>query len=503
MLEKPMDADYSKGEMDAVMKAAGSDRLKGMEVSGRKVAPDGKSGMISFSDPNAKNERWDPKFVVTPRELDKRREQEDVVLAYFMSSAEDEMGQSHTNGKAFEEAAQRLLESENQVSCLMVDINKFNPAEWTSEFGVVKAHSYVLFKGGLPSSYKGRLEADGIVAYMTANSGPPYTKLAASDLLDAALEEAKGTAETVVIGVLGPAYEGLTSRNFFQKAALDLRDPLRLSFIEVSPRTANGCKLFAKGSATGGDVEPFTTEQSAFVVVHPANWVTKGEPRYYISFDFRKIFSFVQSHAFPMIAPFSEQFIKHVQKYPVGSGKQLLATYLIDMKALASKQRYIVKQMHKLIAAEPEVAATYAFAVGERQPLHPFFAERFDRTTVNTKFYGRFHEEFEGLHKDFTVIIANLTSAQNWLSTEMTGATPEGLETVRLGPLLKSIAAGKVPQLPQGSAAAEAAGLKEMSLGFGGDGGGMSMGGDMVGKKKRKKGKRKSKTATSGAKDEV
>ena len=29
-----------------------------------------------------------------------------VVLAYFMSSAEDELSQSHTNGKDFEAAAQ-------------------------------------------------------------------------------------------------------------------------------------------------------------------------------------------------------------------------------------------------------------------------------------------------------------------------------------------------------------------------------------------------------------
>ena len=33
------------------------------------------------------------------------------------------------------------------------------------------------------------------------------------------------------------------------QAALDLRDPSRLRFVEVSPRTANGCKLFAKDTA--------------------------------------------------------------------------------------------------------------------------------------------------------------------------------------------------------------------------------------------------------------
>ena len=64
------------------------------------------------------------------------------------------------------------------------------------------------------------------------------------------------------------------------------------------------------------------------------------------------------------------------------AGKKLLATFLIDSKALASKQRYIVKQVHKLIAAEAEVASEYAFAFAERQPLPPYFEERFDRTTV-------------------------------------------------------------------------------------------------------------------------
>ena len=36
----------------------------------------------------------------------------------------------------------------------------------------------------------------------------------------------------------------MSQRNFFKKAAIDLLDPSRLRFVEVSPRTANGCKLF-------------------------------------------------------------------------------------------------------------------------------------------------------------------------------------------------------------------------------------------------------------------
>ena len=143
----PMDEPMQKGEADALMQAAGAERLKGMDVVGRKVSPDGKSGMIQFGNPNAEKEQWTPQHVVSGRELLRKIENEDFVLAYFWSSAEDELGLSHENGKEFEKAAQQLLESEEVVSCLMVDLNKMDMADAAADFGVSKPHEYVLFKG--------------------------------------------------------------------------------------------------------------------------------------------------------------------------------------------------------------------------------------------------------------------------------------------------------------------------------------------------------------------
>ena len=115
-------------------------------------------------------------------------------------------------------------------------------------------------------------------------------------------------------------------------------------------------------------------------------------------------------------------------------------------------------------------------------------------------------QEFPGLSKDFTLIVSNVSSGANWLSTALTGSTPDGLELLRLAPLLKAIASGAEPPLAQGAAAAPAAGLQEMALGFGGPGGGggMTMGGQRLGadgQPVRRKRKRRRKVPK--AKDEV
>ena len=73
-LDQDMDAPMAKGEMDALSQAMGSERLEGMQPVGRKVSPDGKSGMIQFGNPNAEKEHWSPQFVASAAELERLAE---------------------------------------------------------------------------------------------------------------------------------------------------------------------------------------------------------------------------------------------------------------------------------------------------------------------------------------------------------------------------------------------------------------------------------------------
>ena len=484
----PMESPMNKGELDALTQAAGSDRLEGMVVSDRKVAPDGKSGMLQFSNPNAQQERWSPSFSATPRDLAKTVENEDLVLAYFFSSHEDELSQSHTSGKEFEIAARELLESDDQVTLAMVDVHRhpeaFDGAEF--DFNLKKAHEVKLFKAGRPSDYEGPTSAKGIVAYMQSRAGPPYRKVESSAALDELVASASTLGTTVVVGVFSAGYEGSTSRSAFEKAAVELRDPMRLAFVEVGVRAANGAALFASDT-------PFNdVATNAYAIVRPAYYLGKAESRYTHSENFRKLYSTIQAHAFPTVYPLSPTFIAHSKKY----GKRFLATLLYPRKAMEKKHRYILKQLHKLIEAHPAFNETYAFALAEAKPLDPWLAERFDRTTINGKFFGNFEQDYP--MRDFTLIVSELSSERNWLSTELAGSTPDALEPLHLVTFLSQIAAGDLPELPQKGAAAAAAGLKEMTMGFGPGGTTGGFGDEPAKKKKKKKGKK-----GKVAKDEV
>ena len=59
-----------------------------------------------------------------------------------------------------------------------------------------------------PTPYKGRKDAEGIVAFMSARAGPPVQKLATSEAIDVALDDAAAVAATVVIGAFSAGYEG-------------------------------------------------------------------------------------------------------------------------------------------------------------------------------------------------------------------------------------------------------------------------------------------------------
>ena len=95
-----------------------------------------------------------------------------------------------------------------------------------------------------------------------------------------------------------------------------------------------------------------------------------------------------------------------------------------------------------------------------------------------------------------------MEGGSNFASALLAGATPDTFDAQPLAPWLRGVVSGEEKPLLQGDDAANAAGLKAMSLGFGGPseidmgGGGSSAGGKRKKKKKGKKGKK-------GKKDEL
>jgi len=512
MKQMDMESPMLKGEQDALMQAVSQrEDLKDSVVSGREISKDGKSGRITFSNPNKENERWSPQHVVSARGLRNLFETEDIVMALFFSSAEDELGQSHTMAKPFEEAAQRMLEAEDQVSMVLLDTTKTDCAE----FGVTRPHVVKIFVAGRGSDYRGQLTADGIVEYLTARSGSPTTKVDNAEELDALLAGDANSSATLVVGVFGPAYNGNSMREAFNDAALKLRDPNRIRFVDTSTYVANAAKRLwtvAPSANQVGEPTAFQPETAAYSIVLPPRWVGKDEVPYNTFTDFRSLYRNVRSRSFPRVAPLCEQYVQHVK---IHQKKKLMVVLLLDQTTMTKRFRYVLKQFHKMLDAEPSLTESFGFAFstiysnlnGDAR-LDPWLANRFDRTTIDRTFYQL--DKFESdILAPFLTIVADVTktneppsdrhpdgtSSTNWLTTELVGSSPDNLDPSRIISWLKSVASGAAPPLAQGSDAAPAAGLKEMKMGFGGD---SSMEtGDV--KKKKKKSKKKKKAT----KDEI
>ena len=502
MVEMPMDAEVGKAEADALGQALGSGKMEGKQVTGRKIAKDGKSGMIQFGDPNGEKELWTPKFVVNTRDLEKLYTTEDYVLVYFFSTEGDgNLQASHSGGKPFEEAAQALLEGELEVSLVMVDMAKVDPQP-LKEIGVTRPHTYRLFVNGKPKEYRGPREAKGIIAYMQHHVGPASVKIETSAALDELLES--NSSVTNVVGVFGPAYEGSSMREKFADAARDLRDTGRLHFYEVSTYTARGAKKFA--------AESFDTSESAMAVVKPAKWVGKAEVPYALTTDFRSVHKFVKENCWSTVAPLSETFVSYAHK---ALGKTHMAVLLVDTRAQAKYMRYIVKQMHKMHDMDSTLSRSFSISIAERRPrLDMFIANRFDRTTIGRTFYQAEKFEDEFVH-DFTVVVVDLNdvpppkdphdfesppgppTTRNWVTNVLARSKADSLDIAKLVPFLKGVVSGEIPPLPQGDAAAPAAGLKEMKMGFGGDGM------EEVGAPKKRKRKKGSKLRMPNSPDDV
>ena len=147
-------------------------------------------------------------------------------------------------------------------------------------------------------------------------------------------------------------------------------------------------------------------------------------------------------------------------------------------------------------ALPAEIASQYSFAIMDRgASLHPWLDERFERTTIDGQFYGQ-GDKFYAWTKDFSLVISEVRTRKNWASNELGGVLPDKLQLTSLQPLFERVASGKEKALAQGDAAAPAAGLKEMNMGFGpGGGGGLKEVPDPAHRSKAKKKAKKAKKA--------
>jgi hypothetical protein len=150
-------------------------------------------------------------------------------------------------------------------------------------------------------------------------------------------------------------------------------------------------------------------------------------------------------------------------------------------------------QYHKLVdALPPSVFEMFTFAVTYRNPqrVDPWLSERFDRTTIKREFFNgdNFAQKYA---QDFTLVVSDPRRRTNWVDSAEGGVSPDRVQLSNYVPFLERIASGKEPPLAQDDAAAAAAGLKEMKMGFGADGQSKT---EVTGeKKKTKKKKRKAK----------
>ena len=461
-------------EQDAMKQAATSEQMKGMKLGRREVAADGMSGRMFLQPEDGARFQWAPKFATSLRNLRKKVESEDLVLAYFFSSEEEELSASHEKGQRFETAAKELLEGEHELSLLMIDL-KHEAAldrDILREYGVFKPHTYKLFINGRPSTYHGRIDAEGLVAYMNERAGPPSTKIESAAALDELLAHANGTT---IVGIFGAGYEGASAKDKFITAASDMRD-MSFRFVDMSSRVANGVELF------GGGLD---TSKPIFAVVPSSAWLAPGEETYRTSTDFRRIANFVGEHGWTKLSPFSDALVSrvavmHPGRRGPGTRPVQLASILIDTSKHASHMRRVIEQCHQLIGALPaEVAAHFMFAIADRSGgrLDSWFDNRFERTTIfingRPQFFtaAKFASEYAD---DFTLIISDTRTSKNWISNELAGVLPEVVQLDGLATFLSRVARGEERHLPQGDSAAAAAGLRQMKMDFGMDGGGFS-----------------------------
>ena len=65
------------------------------------------------------------------------------------------------------------------------------------------------------------------------------------------------------------------------------------------------------------------------------------------------------------------------------------------------------------------------------------------------------------------MIVSNVENEDNWVANDAAGMTADTVKLTGLASFLTSALGGELPPIPQGDAAAPAAGLKEMKMGFG------------------------------------
>jgi len=256
--------------------------------------------------------------------------------------------------------------------------------------------------------------------------------------------------------------------------------------VDVGMKTANQAACFADRVKD----QPFDPAESAYVVVKPRKWVAKLETPYHVFTSFRDMFKTIPAHAYPRVAPYSQQLVQHVQKRMSST----IALLMVSPAILEKRQRYIIKQIHKLLDANPSWSSMFAYSIVDPKRLPPDIVERFDRVTIKGNFFDPKKLQDEYLDNFMLMVVSYSSSKKVYLSDDVAGVAPDSVDLSAYAPFLERVASGTEPALPIGEAAVKAAGLKEMKIGFDGN---TQIDGDG---KRKKKGK-KAKKAT--AKDEV
>jgi len=346
----------------------------------------------------------------------------------------------------------------------------------------VLAPGFKLFRDGKATDYAGPTSGAGIIQYMKAQAGPAVTKVKTAAELDAIVDSMQAA---IVVGVFAGG-RGWIAREHFTKNAEWLRQSFM--YIEATVQVANDAAIFRKD-------QPFEGLQDGYAVVRPPRWVTKGEPVYSFTTDFKTMHKFVPANVFPKINPLNNQLIEHATKH-----KKMIALLMVNLRNHASKFRYVLKKFNRLLEADPTLASSFVFAIGDRDPMHPFLAHRLEHST----FQGRFAGDFEQEIKDFMMVVAApAEKTPNYVSAAQVNQTAESLDAAAYAPFLQRIASGEEVPLIQGDDAPAAAGLRTMSMGFGPDGA-SQMEDVTPGAKKAKKPRKASKTKTKAkAKDEI
>lgn len=344
---------------------------------------------------------------LTDETFEERRMEHELFVVLFRDKTEQQAKQME---KEFELAASDLVERSfsSAVALGMVDLTEAKGA--AKKAGVTEGPVIEVWRRGKklplgPSSGDARSIVN-FVSYLTA---PVSKKLESSADVNAWLRDKE---TTVVLGIFADASR--PSHNVWMKMAETMRPPYM--FAEASVADAQGAKLF-------GGVE-LDGSKNQFAVVPPHRWVGKEEAAFHLAADFRTMPAFVEAHAMTKVYPITGASRKAWIRQ-----NRALVSVCLDLEKMGKLFKYIVNRLHKLLVAEPEIDARFAF------------------TIMDTKESRHVSKEFGiDASRDFAVTVVNFSTLQYFGTEALSNvSSADSFSPTQLVPWLRSIAAGEQP----------------------------------------------------------